>query len=354
MIPCHDKPAIVPADADGLTAAWFEAALSPRFPDLRISSARLVEWIRGASSKLRFELAGNHPDLPSRVMIKAGYEPHSGEMAIMHFNEMHAYRDLLPTVEVNAPRCFFAEEDGGRGLVVLEDLNLRDVQFLSLQRPLGFDLAARFLDGLARFHARWWGAAELPARFDWAAETAAMQQSHYFDILLDPAQFAAYATAPRGVAMPRSVRDPERVARGHVALGRLHAQMPHTMLHGDSHLGNLYLDADGTPGFLDWQPRRGPWVLDVTYFIVAALDLVDRRDWEAALLQHYLTRLAAYGVAAPGFAEAFDAYRRDIVWGLLIWMLNGSHFQTESNNTAAATRFAMAMVDHDTFRRLGV
>lgn len=350
----HGAPPPIPADVDGLTASWFGEALAPHFPGLEIASAHIVERIRGASSKLRVELAGNHPDLPRRVMVKAGYEPHSAEMAIMHFNEMHAYHDLLPTVSVNAPRCFFATRDDGRALVILEDLDLRDAHFLSLQEPIGFGLAARFLDGLAQFHARWWAVPDLPVRFPWAAETRTMQDSHYFDILLDPAQFAQYAAAPRGAAMPRSLLDPERVAEAHRALARLHEAMPHTLLHGDAHLGNLYLDTDGTPGFLDWQPRRGPWVLDVAYFIIAALDLEDRRRWEAALLQHYLLRLAVYGVEPPGFDEAFDAYRRDVVWGLLIWMLNGSNFQTETNNTAAATRFAMAMIDHDTFRRLCV
>jgi hypothetical protein len=120
------------------------------------------------------------------------------------------------------------------------------------------------------------------------------------------------------------------------------------------HLGNLYLDADGTPGVLDWQPRKGAWSIDVSYFLIAGLDVVDRRRWQGGLLQHYLSRLAAYGVAAPGFDEACLSYRRDVIWGLLIWLLNGSHFQTEANNTAATTRFAMAMVDLDTFGALGV
>ena len=344
----------IPVDADGFTTAWFEAALCRDFPGLNIASARLVQRIKGASSKLRFELDSDYPGLPARLMIKGGYEPHSGGLTIMHFNEMHAYRDLLPTVEVNAPRCFFAGAQDARAAVVLEDLDLHGAHFLSLQKPLGFDCAARFLDGLARFHARWWSAPDLATRFGWAEESSSMQTSFYFDILRDPAQFAEYAAAPRGTAMPRVLRDAERVARAHNVLTGLHTAMPQTMLHGDAHLGNVYLDADGTPGFLDWQPRRGPWALDVTYFIIAALDIVDRRRWETARLQHYLGRLAAYGVEPPSFDAACDAYRRDVVWGLLIWMLNGTQFQTESNNTAAATRFAMAMIDHDTFARLGV
>ncbi|MBV1688917.1 ecdysteroid 22-kinase family protein [Novosphingobium sp. G106] len=344
----------VPTEAEGLTAAWFQAAFQNQFPGAKVSSVRLVERIRGASTKLRIAIESNRTELPKQVMVKAGYEPHSAAMAIMHMNEMHAYRDLIPTLNVTAPRCFFADQQDGRGLVVLEDLTLSNVSFLSLQEPLEFEHAAGFLDCMARFHARWWGVDDLPAKFPWAAETRAMQESHYFDILLDPDQFAEYKAAPRCAAMPRVLLDPERVASAHVALAELHDQLPHTMLHGDAHLGNLYCESDGSPAFLDWQPRRGPWVLDVAYFIVAALDLVDRRRWEAALLQHYLARLAAYGVIPPTFDEAFDAYRRNTVWGLLIWMLNGSHFQTETNNTAAATRFAMAMIDHDTFARLGV
>src|SRR3546814_1755970 len=94
--------------------------------------------------------------------------------------------------------------------------------------------------------------------------------------------------------------------------------------HGDMHLGNLYVDADGTPGFLDAQPRLGAWSIDVSYFLIAGLDLVDRRRWEGALLAHYLSCLRAEGVDPPSFDDAWAAYRRDVVWGLPIWMLNGS------------------------------
>lgn len=71
-------------------------------------------------------------------------------------------------------------------------------------------------------------------------------------------------------------------------------------------------------------------------------------------LQHYLAALVQHGVTPPSFDEAFAAFRRDVIWGHLIWMRNGSQFQSEANNTAAATRFAMAMVDLDTFGALGV
>lgn len=344
-----------PVSPEGLTAAWFQTMLSRQLPGVRIDSARLVERIAGASTKLRFELTGDGPDLPRRIMVKGGFEPHSAAMALMHQNEMNAYGDLLTTLDIDTPRCFYAGEDGnGLGLVVLEDLDLRSASFLSLQAPLDFDRAAKFLDQMARYHARWWNEPNLASRFPWAQDTRAARGSHYFDILLDPSRFAVYRDAPRGAALARCLLDPARIAAAHNALTDLHQSMPHTMLHGDAHLGNLYTASDGQPAFLDWQPRRGPWSLDVTYFMISALDVVDRRRWETALLQHYLSCLATYAVTPPGFDDAYDAYRKDVVWGLLIWLLNGTEFQTESNNTAAASRFGNAMTDHDTFARLGV
>ncbi|MBV9994501.1 MAG: hypothetical protein JO127_04740, partial [Caulobacteraceae bacterium] len=110
----------------------------------------------------------------------------------------------------------------------------------------------------------------------------------------------------------------------------------------------------GTPGFLDWQPYVGPWCIDVSYFMCAALDVLNRRKWEGALLQHYLTCLSNLGIAAPRFEDAWDAYRRSVIWGLCTFMLNSSAFQTEANNTAAATRFALATVDLGTLDLLGV
>lgn len=347
---------VVPRSIDAVTADWMTRALSSAEADLVVNSVHSVEVIRGASSKVRIALRTNRNDFPTTVIVKAGFEQHSKGMKYMHRNEMHAYRDLVPTLDVNTPHCFFAGIDpDGHSVVVLEDLALRNVHFLHLQRPLSFTLAAAFLDRLARIHARWWGAAELRSEpFEWVPDTSEKGFWRYLGLLRDPASFARYAMAPRGAAMAREMLDPARIAAAFQAMRVHHEGSPLVINHGDMHLGNLYIDERGEPGFLDWQPRLAPWSIDVSYFLAAGLDLVDRRRWEGALLQHYLDRLITYGVAPPGFDDAWDAYRRDVIWGLLIWLLNSSSFQTEANNTAAATRFAMAMIDHRTFDLLEV
>jgi hypothetical protein len=345
-----------PESITDISPAWLTETLRRGAPGLIVDDVAITDVVRGACTKVRLGLRTNRSDFPSSVMMKVGFEPHSPQMHSMHVNEYHAYADLFPTVELNVPRCLGASLDSdGRALVILEDLCLRDVRFLTLQKPIDFALAARFLEGLAKLHARWWNSPALrSAQFSWVPDTSETNFAHYFEILLDSERFGSFASAPRGAAMPRVLLDPPRIRAAHAAMRAAHEQQALVINHGDMHLGNLYLDADGTPGFLDAQPRLGAWSIDVSYFIVAGLDLVDRRRWEGALIQHYLSSLNALGVSTPGFDEAWEAYRRDVVWGLLIWMLNGSQFQTEANNTAAAMRFAMAMIDHDTFAVLGV
>jgi hypothetical protein len=345
----------IPDKLDDITPAWLTEALGTTAPGIVVDSAQIVDVIHGACTKVRLSLRTNRNYFPSTVLMKAGFEAHSPAMRPMHDNEYHAYRDLIPTPEVNSPHCHFAGlAEDGRAMVILEDLCLRDVHFLSLQAPIGFELAKRFLEGLARIHARWWDAADRGPPMDWIHRADADHMKHYFDILADEAEFNSYVYSPRGAAMPRMLLDRHLVRSAHDRMREFHAAMPKTVNHGDMHLGNLYTDADGTPGYLDYQPCYGPWSIDVSYFLIAGLDLVDRRRWQGALLQHYLTCLAGFGVAAPTFDEAWAAYRRDVVWGLTIWMMNGSNFQSEANNTASATRFAMAMIDLDTLGALGM
>ncbi|MEO5599266.1 MAG: hypothetical protein ABIQ66_11665, partial [Novosphingobium sp.] len=92
--------------------------------------------------------------------------PHSPDMGVMHEREHLSYSDLVPTLDVETATLHFSDvAEDGRALVILEDLCLRDVTFMSLQAPIGFDLARRFLTQMAGMHARWWEADGLKARF---------------------------------------------------------------------------------------------------------------------------------------------------------------------------------------------
>ena len=113
------------------------------------------------------------------------------------------------------------------------------------------------------------------------------------------------------------------------------------------------MEADGRPGFLDWQSKKDAWYLSVAYFIGCALDIDKRRVWEAPLLAFYLERLVSYGVAKPPhFEEAWLRYRQSLIWPYFIFLNNEIEMQPEVNNAAVTNRSGMAVLDHDSFSLL--
>jgi hypothetical protein len=344
-----------------IDADWMTAALRRNFPGVRVLALAQGDVILGAQTKIRIRLTmderGQAAGIPEHVVVKADIEEFGrGPVANVVFNEPRAYRDIVPSLGVEAPRIWAAEPgDDGPAFTVMEDLVASEARFLYLGDPIGYDLASAYLDRMARIHARWWNAPELgdDGAFGALRKPVVGMFENYVLTLLGPERFSHFASLPRAAATPRALRDPDRLRAGLFRLRELHKEMPVCIVHGDTHLNNLYVTACGEPAFLDWSPRRTAWTQDVAYFLPAALDVPDRRRWEQELLRRYLAALGSHGVVAPSFQEAWLAYRRELVWGMFVFLINGPT-QTEYSNTAAASRFAAAMLDHDTNRLLGV
>lgn len=348
----------LPLRPEQVTRAWLEAALRERAPDVRLADASIVNVILGTSTKIRVRIATEpgSPALPPTLIVKGGFEEHSPAMGPMYLNEMRFYRDVQPHVPLPSPRCYFAGTDPGshQSIVIMEDLVSRGVRFCSALQPQSPAQVARRLSAMARYHAATWNSPEFRpgGRFDWIGGRhegwSVTYQQHY----LEPERWAHYMSLPRGVAVARKLQDREWMQHALKALGEVHRRQPACLCHGDTHLGNLYEDADGSPGFFDAQVARGPWQLEVSYHLVGALDVGERREHEPTLLRHYLAELSAQGIDAPSLEAAWDAHRREIAYGLFIFLINETRFQTEAVNTAYTARFGAAAIDHDTHRLL--
>jgi aminoglycoside phosphotransferase (APT) family kinase protein len=93
------------------------------------------------------------------------------------------------------------------------------------------------------------------------------------------------------------------------------SERAHCLLHGDSHIGNLTFDPNGTPAYIDWQTvMLGHWAHDVANFIPLALSVADRRHCEQDLIRLYLRELVALGVDAPEFSNAWEEYRAHVLY----------------------------------------
>ncbi|MGE0383192.1 MAG: aminoglycoside phosphotransferase family protein [Gammaproteobacteria bacterium] len=356
----------IPERAEDLDAGWLTAALASRYPEVVVTSAVHLQVVHGAATKVKLALtynpAGEAAGLPRLLWAKSGWEPHSQWLtstSAIDAREARFYRDFAAATGFNTPRCFHADFDaGGRGIVLIEDLPARGARLGDARTAATPDEVAAMLDNLARLHARWWDTPDAPEVRMLDRPMRRGTPSTEWPLRNGPEVIARYLATARGDRVPQAVKNhPERIDAGFWAMiDDMSASTGGVVLHGDAHPGNSFFDADGSPGFYDWQTLSfGPWGHDVAYYIASALDVDERRRSDRALLRHYLGALRSLGVRdPPGFDAAWLVMRRYIAYGLHIWISNPDHFQPEAVCVEMTTRLAAAAEDYDFFGAWGV
>jgi hypothetical protein len=332
----------LPITVEEVTAEWLTAALRTRAPDVIVLKAELVDGNFGTCSKLRYRLeldgAGKAAGIPELVIVKGGFEEHARQLAQMHEREVIGYRDVYPQIPLPHPACFFAEYDAEQrqGIVIMEDLAARGVEFCHASKPQTHEQIARRLSALARFHAVSWASPDLEPGGRWGHLTEFFPvMQDFVDRVLTPDAWQQFVNSPRGAASSRKFHDHGWIVECMEKLKRYCTTLPHAVLHGDIHLGNLYVEPDGTPGFLDTLASKGPPMLEVSYHISASIDAADRRQSEGALVQHYLDEADRAGAPVPSFSEAMRQYAIFLLYGHFIWTTTKSHYQPEAVFTAS-------------------
>jgi aminoglycoside phosphotransferase (APT) family kinase protein len=127
---------------------------------------------------------------------------------------------------------------------------------------------------------------------------------------------------------------------------------PQTYVHGDPHIGNVFLD-DGRVGFFDWGLSRVSTPMrDVSYFLTMTVDPDERRRSEHALLRLYLDSLRAAGGPDIGFDDAWSTHRVQagytVVATFLAFMPSYATADGRSLGTALRRRSELALEDLDT------
>jgi hypothetical protein len=341
----------LPVTVEEIDRAWLEKALNARFPGVSISNADVLTVIEGTSTKIRVRLETNRPDIPETLIVKGGFESHSPKLADMYRNEAMFYAAVQPHLTMESPRCFFAGSDPNshQSIVVIEDMDAAKVAWLDPLVPLDFDAIADRLRVMARYHSQSWESPHFEEGGIWAWVSARFGgwAMDYAERYLRPDVWAHYVKSPRGAAISSVFHDGDWMRGAFRRFAQIEDAGPCCLIHGDTHLGNLYRTANGEPGFLDAQVSRTHWSFEVAYHIVCACDLADRLRWEMALLQVYRDAMIANGIAMPSFDETSTAYARAIGYGLFVFLINQIQFQTEAVNTAYAARFGAAALHHN-------
>jgi hypothetical protein len=349
-----------------VTPAWLTVVLMADHPGVEVTSLRIDPYLGYKQNKARihvtYNAAGEAAALPSSFIVKGNFPGAASDTTGAEFAmsaEAISYRDVVPLVgNPNTPKCLHIDVGSDAVVLLMEDLAVRKVSFLNAHTPLSYGQAARFVDAQARIHASLWNSdlflrgKTLGPDSD-AGRNAARVYNGYYPQILEAISWGRFAQLPRGSAVSRQFHDAGRITEAWKRMREVIQSCAQVIIHGDEHLGNLFIEQDGTPGFLDWFARPDGWVTAIAYFMVSCLDLIDRRMWERSLLSHYLTRLRAYEAQAPAFAEAWYAYRCASLYPLVVWLNNSGAWQPEAVNTACAARAGAACADHNVFKLLG-
>ncbi len=327
----------IPTEASELTPDLLERLIGTLHPGVgvrEIDIRRVWQWGEGdavsTSGRIDLQLTydAQEPVLPSHVVLKIA-RPALPAFPLYR-NEVDAYRNLRPWTFMQTPECIGAWFDNASGSfgLALEDLTLKGAQFSSAVDSPSMPVLEDGIRQLARLHARNWG-----AQADWDSPELFWAQSHVDGELHDlfnhpdlvPAMIASeVALNQHKRELVQSANETTDSLLAQVQQVQKHqSRLPQTLVHGDCHVGNTYVLPDESMGFVDWQLSvQGYYMHDLSYLIVTALDVTQRRTHERRLIELHLDELRRLGVVdLPTAEEAFEEYRRAQAWNTYIGWL---------------------------------
>lgn len=350
--------AALPMSLDEVTAPWLTSVLSARYPGVVVTRLVLSGQIGGTATKVRLELeyneAGAKYGLPASAWLKGGFETHVYAHAPTYIAEARFFEEWAPKMSINIPKSYWSGVDGDRqGLVLLEDLADRGATYGRSTNPLTPDQALAVMNERGKMHARFWNDPQLATLRSYTDRFAGA--NHFMDKLTKPEVYGPHTETARFATAPARLKDPQVYRAVMEALYAITDQGAQTLNQGDSHLGNVFFEADGTVGILDWQAYiRASFMCDTAYFLPGALTVEDRRRHEQDLLKQYLEGLKAQGVKdVPGWDEAWLLYRKYVIHGFA-WSVTTVDFHPEDVIMAYAERYGAVAEDLETLKALGV
>ncbi|MGH8977735.1 MAG: phosphotransferase family protein, partial [Acidimicrobiia bacterium] len=332
----------IPVEVDDLTPEWFSEVLQRD-----ITRIDVLDRHSGTTGRVRLTLF-DAADLPGHVFVKL--PPFDAEQRAfvnavgMGVTEARFYRDLAGEVGLRVPESLYAEFSSEDGYVmVLEDLEASGCRFPA-QDDVDIEFRARdIVEQLAGFHARYWESDRFAADGDlaWISPKSTGQGD-------GGATFVRMAVDGYADRLPDEFRP---LAELYVQRSRdilpLYRQGPRTLVHGDAHLGNLFVDGTRT-GFLDWAViAHAPGIRDVAYVLCNSIPTEVRRAHERPLVERYCELLSRAGITYD-FDAAWAQYRLFCcyAWVAATCTLGmGSKWQPEHIGLAGTTRATIAATD---------
>jgi thiamine kinase-like enzyme len=341
---------------EDITSDWLTQALQQRYPGVEVKTATVKNVIWGSATKVLVDMtyndAGVTAGLPSVMYVKGGFNPELLAMVgTSYITEAIFYGIVAPQLDVPLPQAFYSGFDrkSRQAIILMEDLTLRGATFNTPITPLTPEQVAEGLALQAGWHARWWNSMELVEQGWLSKGNPGLRE--VMNHLLTQEHWDQHLSMPKANPIRGDLRDRSKVRAAFERLWQYDDACVPCFIHGDTHIGNTYLE-NGKLRFLDWQTVMiGPWAHDVATFLSGALKPEDRRAHEKELLKQYLDQLKQRGANPPDFNDAWNDYVRHILHGFL-WVMTPEEMQPDAYVAAMTERYAVAAEELGTMQAL--
>ena len=299
----------IPSSVADITPGWLTAALGQRQPGA-VTRVDILERHEVTNAHARLAItyrdAGSGP-ATAFCKLPPGNADHRRAVGAhaMGVREASFYATLAPQLRLRSPEAYVAQHDAGGFVLLLDDLKEAGCRISDGTWGIPPDAAATAMEDLASLHVPFADEAYRNAHAPWvrvSQPTLEYGRIHLEGALRDH----------RDRLSPAYVDIAELYLTQHERIQAVWHEGPHTVIHGDPHIGNLYLDprSTGRVGFLDWgiinlnTPMR-----DVSYFLTMAMSVADRRAHERDLIRLYLQARRAAGLDDLSPDAAWLAHR---------------------------------------------
>jgi hypothetical protein len=247
------------------------------------------------------------PPLPGSLFVKLPMESLLTRWFFSIINawqlESYFFRHVAHTLPLRTPITYATRGQGTRFYLVQENLHddpsVELFTSLDMLKGPSLEVVHRCLDTFAQLHACHYG---LDAQ---QRERILPLKYHIFlspDMGHVSRMLNRYALRPcmkkRPGLIPGDVEEAYKLSIEHWdELLRHWFSGPLSLLHGDSHLGNFFVNGEHM-GMLDWQAAHwGKGIRDVQYFLTDSLPIDTLAAHERELVDYYVQRRAHHGVA---------------------------------------------------------
>jgi hypothetical protein len=337
----------IPSAVDELTPAWFSEIL-----DADVHAVEVVDAHSGTTGRAKVRLTATG-DVPDTLFVKL--QPFDADqrqflqMVGLGVAEAQLYAAVGDQLPVRIPRVWHSSFDRSDDsfIMVLEDLDAAGCRFAKPDDDDVLDVAVSLMDELAELHAAFWNQ-DLPWLGNHALSPGDSPEAR--QRMAMGASIVQSALDQFADEMPPAFREMGEVYIARVAdIGALWNQGERTLIHGDDHIGNLFVDR-GRTGFYDWAvASRHPGMRDVAYFLCNSLPTDLRRAEEEALLNRYWSGLVEGGVHLDE-GTARDQYRLLSIYSWISATTTaamGSKWQPIEVGRRAMERTTQALIDLD-------